>query len=382
MILSAEEKYATPGFIRATKPDGAVIEMRSRATRELSNAIHQIRAERVPVACDPVTYFSQEQLVDRRYVRYQGLPWGSSSLTPAGTARIAAARTHLCSEVVKHTVSVLEPPDIIVAPYFMAGSADELPWLDESMECGREMLRLVSVKGCAQKVWSGAAISHTLLMGDYSKVRAILETCPTPVIYLLVRTTQPTAGPLGRADVLEAMRNLTAALAKKGIAVMGARRFSSGLALGSHGAAGWAVGASSLLQNFTARSRRGGGGQPRRDWLYVPELLNSLTFPTRAALVTSKLAPQLAASTIYGRKVFPPSGPPPSHATAAQRADLYRHNMLVMREQARSLGAGGTAAMLPRLRTAIAAAISLYQGVPGLGAGEDGSFLQAWQAVI
>ena len=381
-VLGAEDPYVNAAYLKALQPDGIVIEMRSRPAAQLTRAAAGIRDHATQVAVDPVTYFAQEPLA-ARYARYTALPWGSQPPPAVGTASAQPSRRAMCASILDYVASTAPSADVVIAPYFVQRSRDPVDWVTESMSCAQTLQDEIVRRREPRTVWAAAAVTEAALIANLHSIAAALRASPTPVLYLLIRTAQASSTPLGDVETLEAMRTLIGQVASAGIAVVVGRRYSSGLVLGALGAAGWSVGASSLLQNFTYRSHSGGGGSQRRDWYYVPTLLNSITLNTRAGLLAGgHLTNDLAPSTPYAQAILPPGHPPITQCPAEGRPDLFRHNTLVMRQQAAALSAGGPAGMHASVRTATAGAQTRYAGLPVVTPEEAGGFLDAWAAVL
>jgi hypothetical protein len=373
-IISAEKPYATGHFLQALQPDGVIVEMRARTAPELAAAVQRIRACHLKVVADPVTYFSQEA-VTARYSKYRALPWGTLSPPAISGPHAGASRHHFCRLVLNHLISPTIDADVVIAPYFAHRLADTTNWTSLSMACAAETVSILAARSSDRVVWSGAGITEAALLKDPA-VATALQTCPTPVLYLLVKTSQTPASPLRRRDVIQALEATITNLAARGVSVIVGRRFSSGLVLGGLGASGWTTGVTSLLQNFSYASSTGGGGAPPRSWFYVPELFNSVTLETRVDLHTRGfLATQLAPGPILGVTAIP-------MAVTVAHEQLLRHNLIQMRRQAVALSAIPPAQRRAKTKADVAASTTAYAPLPPLSPAESGDFLADWDAVL
>ena len=377
-VLGEGPRYAGHEFLTVLRPTGIIIELRSATAAKLAAGVAGMRAHQLPVAFDPVSYFTQTP-VSKPYEKFKALPWGS--MTPPASL---AGRRAFCASVVNHCLITHDfGADVLIAPYFLQRMHDRQDWCAVSMECAAVMQASVTSMSPTQ-IWAGAALTDGALLHDGDRILPALSSCPIDVpLYLLIATRQRSSSPLGRPDVLQAIKELITALTAKGIKVIVGRRYSSGLLLGTFGAVGWSTGASSLLQNLQYR-RPGGGTATRTDWYYVPELMDSLSFEARATLLKNHtLVNQLSPTTAYAQHLFQAPNELRTACPAALRPELFRHNMLKMREQALALHGHAVPQRRRAIRSLVTSAEQLHTANSGLAqVGASRAFLAAWGAIV
>lgn len=209
---------------------------------------------------------------------------------------------------------------------------------------------------------------------------------PPDVLQLYVESAQPSFAPLRDEAILRGMRDFLVTCGEARIQVIAGRRYSSGLVLGAFGALGWTTGVSSVQQNFERHPDEpddGGGGQAH-PWIYVPDLLNSITLATRSLLLArGGLAEEvLAPSTAYAAELF---------ANDERRTDLdtggrillRQHNLHALRQQASVLNGQPATDRRRTVRQWVDRAITLYNDLGGpWNESESPTFLTAWRNVL
>ena len=381
LIIGQLKSFATSAFLSDLGAAGLIIDARARArVNEFCTAATAAAAIAV---IDPVTYLARSPLAVRP-AAYQNLIRGGDP-TLTGFADDAARRAW--SRPVMEA-SLSERPDVVIAPYFYAGSG-ELTWIQESLACARVASELVSelsgptIESAPPQVWAAVAVESSWLLNDADRDRLLtaLTGQTSDALYLLVHTTQPSFGPLADTATLRGFRDLLEVMREAGTPVIVGRRASSGLLLLALGAAGWSTGTSANLMNMAPHPQEEASGGPSYDRVYVPKLLNQITAPIYSLMY--KADPVLVElPTDQGRALLS-DNPDLDGLTTEQRQLLNQHNLISMAQQARELGSRAASQRVALIREWIDDAQNAYRALPPTRqAGEDSAFLDAWLEII
>ncbi len=379
LAIGHVKNFATEAFIRELRPDGLIIDAQARArTSEFTNTAAGATAL---AAIDPVTHFARSP-VPLRPAQYQRLTHGTEAVLTGFVDE--EARRRWCQPVVD--AALADDPDVVIAPYFYAASG-ELPWIHESLACGRAVTEYLATNpgegGKRSRTWTGVAVASSWLAtdGDRDQLLTALTGQPMQALYLLVAAPQPSFGPLADVPTLRGFRDLLGVMREAGVPVIAGRRASSGLLLLALGAAGWSTGVSGNLMNMSPHPEAEETGGRGYDRVYVPQLLNHISAPIFALMHQTDPA-RVQLNTTYGQALLA-ANPALDELTTAQRMLLLQHNLTAMRSQVNELATRSAPGRVALLREWMPAAQEAYAALPATRLpGEGAGFLQAWTDVL
>ncbi|MFS8101934.1 serine/threonine protein kinase [Lentzea alba] len=381
LLIGQTKNFVTEQFLADLKPDGVIVDARARS--RCSELTESAQAAGATAIIDPLTYLARSpQSV--RPARYSQLPYGSRETLTGFSDE--ASRREFCEQVID--VQVADAPDVVMAPYFYAGSS-ELNWITESVVCAQVAESIVaervacSALDAALPVWTTVAISASWLSSatERDQLLTAITASPMQVLYLLVHTTQVSFGPLADADVLQGFVDVLHVMREAGVPVVVGRRASSGLLLIALGASGWGIGVHATLQNMPPHPETEQTGGPSEDRIYLPQLLNAVSVST-ARIYADANAGALDLTTSYGQRLLE-LNPSLDQLTTEQRILLNQHNISAQRDQVSELAARDLAGRHTLMREWISSARQMYRQLPTpTSTAESGRFLSAWETVI
>lgn len=380
LAQGVRKNFADADFYTQLKADLTVLDARCMNEDKTRELVKKARDAESAVVIDPVSYFDRSP-TDARHSGYRELSYGDGERL-VGFSDDAARRAYVDAIVEyqrRFDVSAM------VAPYFFA-AADEMPWLEESLEMASFAADSLKESGVDAEIWTAGAVSASVLRG--SKLDAflnLLTAAPPSTFYLLVAATQPVNAPLSDLELLEGMRKVIDTCNRAGTKLIFGRRHGEGLLLSALGASGFTVGHSGTHQNMhpppeKAEDESGGQGH---DWCYVPRLLNSLSLPRRAA-VHGAATDLFELNDPFGEATFAgnPARSELGQDTAARR-ELARHNFVALRQQAAELADTPPAQRVPLMRQWVEDAQAAYSRLGGpWEAAEGPAFLETWLKLL
>lgn len=370
-------------YLQALDPDWVVLDSRSFTPDDARRWMDRLVGLGLSGLIDPVNYFDQSPLNNGRPAFYKRLPYASGAqITTGGSGRLTndARRRSYAKPIIGYQRA--RNVRTLIAPYFYADHTDS-SLIEESLRLGQLTTQASEASSEPLEVWTGLAIAENWLRDPNRQVLLqCLRDFPAETLYLLVRTTQGSAQPLGDLEVLKGLQQLIDFQHAADHKLIVGRRYSSGLLLGALGVDGWTTGYEGERQNFSPPplSASATGGRAR-DWWYSPKLLNSLLLTTRNGLISGQQG-TFAPGDPYERQLFAVSGTPAS-LTTAQRRLLHRHNIYALRQQSHLLAGQTATAKKATMGSWIAGASADYAAVGwAWDASEAPGFLANWLTLV
>lgn len=382
-LLSIGDKKSfasTPGFLSSLRPDGIVIEPRSKDRVSEFMALTDVGVTERMI--DPCTYLSRSP-VEHRPAYIQKQDYGRGSI-PTGFSSSLDRETY-CASVLDMQIEAA--PSAVLAPYFYAANG-ESTWIAESLRCASATADLLERRapdrdGVLERVWTTVAVAQSWLTHSDARdqLMTMLTSQPIDTLHLLVRTTQPSFAPLGDGDVLNGLIDLLSVMREFGVPVILGRRASEGLLGLALGAAGWTTGVSGVQMNMSSHpesAQRGGAAQDR---IYVPQLLTYVTTSTYVQFAAAE--PDLVELDTAEARSLLIASPALDSLSTEQRVLLLQHNITAMRAQVNYLAGQEASRRIGHMRALVSTAQQTFGNLPTpAGPGESAAFLTAWSTAL
>ncbi|AWH92522.1 serine/threonine-protein kinase [Dietzia lutea] len=381
LAIGDKKSFASaPGFLKSLRPDGIVIEPRSKDRVSEFMALTDAGAtERI---IDPCTYLSRSPINHRpAYIQRQDYGKGPN-LTGFASPIDREAYCALALDM-----QLEAAPSIVLAPYFFAANG-ESSWITESLLCASTTVDLLERRapdreGVLERVWTTVAVAQAWLTQDDARdqLLTMLTSQPIDTLHLLVRTNQPPFAPLGDSGVLNGLTDVLSVMREFEVPVVLGRRASEGLLGLALGATGWTTGVSGVQMNMSSHPESPQRGGPPQDRIYVPQLLTYVTTSTYVQFVSAE--PDLVDLDTAAARTLLSATPTLDSLSTEQRVLLLQHNITAMRNQVSELAGQDTAGRISHMRDLVLTAQSTFGSLPApAGPGESAAYLSAWSTAL